>query len=229
MSNNTSTSKVFDYSFVTLGLLTQVLAYYWNPLFLGTASPHWLNLVSGLAGIMSVFLCSQGKMMFYLFGVLQISTYAVICWWEHLWGQIGMNGFFFLCQCYGMYHWYHRIHRANKGVDEAVPTITLSTRMLTIVSLAILVTSAAVGYYFDHYTSNPQPYLDAFTTVAAIFAEILMILAIRDQWYVWFVVDVVYIVLWAQAGNACMLMQYGFWTANCVYGFVKWSESLETK
>lgn len=220
-------NKLFDYSFLALGLLTQVLAYFWNPLVLGMpVELHWLNLLSGLAGIMSVFLCSQGKMMFYAFGMLQISTYAIICWWEHLWGQIGMNAFFFVCQCYGIYHWYSRIHRANKGVDDAVPTQSLSPRLLTVVTIAILISSLMVGYLLDHYTQDKQPYLDAFTTVAALFAEVLMILAIRDQWYVWFVVDVVYVVLFCLLHNYCMAMQYAFWTANCVYGYINWTRSL---
>ena len=218
--------RIFDYSFVVLGLLTQVLAYYWNPLFHGLPAPHWLNLVSGLSGILSVFLCSQGKMLFYLFGLIQISTYAVICYWSQLWGQIAMNAFFFACQCYGIYHWYQRIHGANKGVGESVPTIRLSARLLALVTLAILVLSAAVGYGLDAYTSDAEPYFDAFTTVAALFAEILMILAIRDQWYIWFVVDLVYIVLFSRIGNYCMMMEYAFWTANCVYGYVMWSKSL---
>lgn len=217
----------FDYSFVTLGLAIQVLAFCWIPLFQGGDYPHWLSLVSGLSGILSVYYCSRGKMIFYVFGMLQISTYQVICYWEHLYGQMAMNIFFFICQCYGIYHWRKQLSEAHKGNHEAVPTVTLSARNLVLLSACLILVSLLTGYLLDVYTADSQPYLDAFTTVPALVAEVLMILAIRDQWYVWFVVDCIYIVLWWRAGDPCMLMQYAFWTANCIYGFVHWSKSLK--
>lgn len=225
MNNN----KWFDWAFLGLGLAIQVVAYLWIPLLQGGEYLHWLSLFSGICGILSVFYCSQGKMIFYLFGMLQITSYTVLCAWEHLYGQIAMNAFFFACQCYGIYHWHKQLSEAQKAESEAVPTVALSRQMLTIVTTVIILVSYATGYLLQAYTNDSQPYLDAFTTVPALFAEILMILAIRDQWYVWFVVDVIYIVLWVRAGDPCMTMQYAFWTANCVYGFVKWTKTLKTR
>lgn len=220
-------NNIFDISFVTLGLLIQVFAYCWIPLFQGGEFPHWLSLVSGLCGILSVFYCSQGKMIFYFFGMLQIATYQVLCIWENLYGQMFMNLFFFACQCYGIYHWRKQLREADKGNSESVPAIALSPRQLTALTIALLAVSAAVGFVLSRYTNDTQPYLDAFTTVPALVAEVLMILAIRDQWYVWFGVDLIYCILWFRAGDYCMLMQYAFWTVNCIYGFAHWSKSLK--
>ena len=81
------------------------------------------------------------------------------------------------------------------------------------------------------YTLMPtfKNYLDAFTTVPAVVAEILMVLAYREQWFIWFLIDATYVVLWARTGNACMLLQFAFWCINCVYGFIRWNQALEIR
>jgi hypothetical protein len=78
-------------------------------------------------------------------------------------------------------------------------------------------------------TIDSQPYLDAFTTVPAFVAQILMVLVYREQWYIWLLVDVLATIMWFQAGNYCMAAQYIFWCANCVYGYVQWTRKVEVE
>ena len=95
--------------------------------------------------------------------------------------------------------------------------------------LAIVALSTFAGWLLHLYTDDPQPYLDAFTTVPAILAQILMVMAYREQWYLWLMVDVLAMVMWMRAENYCMAAQYAFWCANCVYGYIQWTKSLEKK
>ena len=66
--------------------------------------------------------------------------------------------------------------------------------------------------------------MDSFTTVVALVAQVLMILAYRDQWFLWFAVDIVSVVMWIYVGNYCMAAQYAFWCCNCIYGYVRWTQ-----
>ena len=54
-------------------------------------------------------------------------------------------------------------------------------------------------------------------------------MAFREQWYLWLMVDVLTMVMWVRAENYCMAAQYAFWCANCVYGYIQWTKSLEKK
>jgi nicotinamide mononucleotide transporter len=89
--------------------------------------------------------------------------------------------------------------------------------------VSVVVVSILVGWALKQYTDDPQPYLDAFTTVPALVAQILMVLAYREQWYIWIMVDVLAVVMWLRAENYCMATQYVFWCANCIYGYLKWT------
>lgn len=64
----------FDWAFLAVGLVLQVIAIIAG--FIG-GNPESIGLIiSGLAGVISVILCSQGKISFYFFGFVQLFTYV---------------------------------------------------------------------------------------------------------------------------------------------------------
>ena len=215
--------------FLCAGLTVQVVTYILTP-----ATP--LSLISGILGICSVVLCSQGNILTFLFGFGQIITYACLCYFERFYAGIAMNVFYFVTQIYGIYSWRKRLkyHTGTDSVDNSVQEksrTTIYTRRLTAKTFCILLSliillSLFVGWLLSVYTDDTQPYLDAFTTVPAIAAQILMILAYREQWYIWLFIDILYVVLWLRAGDYCLTAQYLFWCINCVYGYVQWTRNI---
>ena len=181
-----------------------------------------------MLGICSVVLCSQGRILTYLFGFGQILTYTYICYQESLYGLIGINIYYFITQIYGIIIWRRRLQAANSNIMDAVPTRKINVKTLIIIIICIIVLATITGYILAHYTDDTQPYLDAYTTIPALVAQVLMILAFREQWYFWFFIDVLYIVLWARAGNYCLLAQHLFWCINCVYGYLRWTRALQS-
>ena len=203
--------------FLTLGILVQLITFALMPSSL-------LSLVSGLLGICSVVLGAQGNILTFVFGFAQVGTYTYLCCIERFYAEIAINVYYFLTMIYGVYCW--RKHLKNEdGMN--VQTRTMSPYILVVLTLVVLILSATVGWGLAHYTDDSQPYLDAFTTVPAIVAQILMVLVYREQWYLWLLVDVLAVVMWLRAGNYCMAAQYAFWCANCVYGYIQWSKALK--
>jgi nicotinamide mononucleotide transporter len=70
--------------------------------------------------------------------------------------------------------------------------------------------------------NSGQIVLDTTTTVIGIIAQVLMVLRFKEQWILWFILDILCIALWAIDGNWCLVTQYIFWTINCVYGYKIW-------
>lgn len=86
----------------------------------------------------------------------------------------------------------------------------------------MLLFSALAGWGLSTWIGNPQPYLDAFTSIPALVAQVLMILAFREHWFIWLAVDILNVILWLRVGDYCMAAQYIFWCANCIYGLNRW-------
>ena len=204
------------WAFLAIGMTVQVVTFF-------IAQETVLSLICGMLGICSVILCSQGNIAF---GFAQILTYSYICYTEQLYGTLAINAYYFITQIYGIYVWRKRLKDNDKDLSESVPTRHLTKRTIAVLAFAIALGSYLVGLFLAKCTDDSQPYLDACTTVPALVAQVLMILAYREQWYIWFLIDVLYVVLWARAGDYCLFAQHLFWCINCVYGYIRWTKNL---
>ena len=221
MSQIKRSDTIFLWSFLIVGLAVQIVTFI-------VSSTSALSLVCGMLGICSVILCSQGRILTYVFGFGQILTYTYICYTESLYGLICINIYYFITQIYGIIIWRKRLKDNNSELMDVVPTRKLSWKAMSFIVAAIAIVSVITGYLLANYTDDSQPYLDAYTTIPALVAQILMILAYREQWFFWFFIDVLYVVLWARAGDYCLFAQHIFWCINCVYGFYRWTRALQS-
>ena len=196
--------------FIALGLLLQVVTYI-------VTQDTFLSLISGICGVISVVLCSQRSIHFYTFGFIQLFTYVYLCWEQNLYAEIVENVFYFITMLYGIYEWNN--HLANDKVE----TKSLGINWYTVLGITICACGGVWGVLL--HTDDTQPFMDAITTVPAFTAQILMILRFKESWYYWLFIDLGCIVMWWNAENYCMVMQYIFWSMNCIYGLTKWNKT----
>lgn len=202
--------------FLILGLLVQVLTFVLMP-------DNPISLVSGMLGICSVVLGAQGNILTFVFGFAQVATYTYLCCVERFYAEIAINIYYFITMIYGVYCWRNRL--SNNSLQ--VKTRRLSIKLIAWGMLLIALFSWLTGWLLARFTDDPQPYMDAFTTIPAIAAQLLMVLAYREQWYLWLVVDVLAVMMWLRAENYCMAAQYVFWCVNCIYGYIQWTRQLD--
>ena len=84
--------------FVLIGIITQCLTWY-------IMGDTLLALCSGIAGVISVVLCSQKKFSFYFWGLLQLITIIIISYNSGLYGKVVENGFYLMTMFVGMSEW----------------------------------------------------------------------------------------------------------------------------
>ena len=211
-------AKVFDYSFLALGLIIQVLTYYVS-LSTFNIQLSTISLISGLLGVCSVCLCSQGNILTYVFGFAQVITYTYLCWTQRFYGEMAINVYYFGTMIYGVFVWKSRVQSPE---SKLITPRKLTWQTMLLIAAATLIGSYLVGLGLATWTDDTQPYLDAFTTVPALVAQVLMILVYREHWFIWLAVDILSVILWIRAGDYCMTAQYAFWCANCLYGLHRW-------
>lgn len=203
--------KIFDYGFMSLGVLLQVICFI-------LTKDDILSFICGLSGVINVVLCSQRKMSFYLFAYIQMFTYIIIIYQNKLWGELGENIFYLVTTTVALFLW-----KKNYNKEENVVEAKKFTNMDWVISGGVFILATFILYWFLLKTDDPKPFLDAVSTVPAFIAQILLMLRYREQWVMWLIVDIATLILWVSIGNIFMVMQYIFWTMNCVYGYYKWS------
>ncbi len=194
--------------FVLTGITTQAVAF-------ALSDDSLLSFVSGVAGVVSVVLCSQRKLSFYFWGFLQIATFVVLCIQEQLYGKLIENSFYFVTMVAGLVIWKKNL--TGEEVKTREMDIMNWEAVLALISIAVIILSVVL-----HQLGGSFAGLDALTTSIAICAQTLMILRYRESWMLWLSVNLLCIALWVHASNWCMVAQYIFWTANCIYGLIKW-------
>lgn len=207
--------RIFDYCFIALGLLVQVVTYCFMP------HDTWLSLLSGCLGVCSVCLASQGNIWTFAFGFGQVITYTYLCWTQRFYGEIAINAYYFGTMIYGVFVWKSRVKSQESSV---IMPRKLRWQVIVLIAVATLLVSWLTGLGLATWTDDTQPYLDAFTTIPALVAQVLMILVYREHWFFWLTIDVLSVILWLRAGDYCMAAQYAFWCANCLYGLHRWRE-----
>lgn len=181
-----------------------------------------LNIVAGIAGVISVVMCAKGRTIFYFIGFIQTCTYLFLAWQNQFYGEVLENIFYFVTMIWGIFVWKNNeVENADGTRDVAAKKFTWKQWVGSIV-LTIIAT-IGMGYWLEGIGSA-QAYTDAATNVMAVFAQLLMVWRYREQWIWWFFIDIFCIKLWWVAGNWSMVAMYVAWTANTIYGWINWSK-----
>ena len=197
--------------FVLIGIITQLLTCY-------IMGDTLLALCSGIAGVISVVLCSQKKYAFYFWSILQLVTIMIISYQTGLHGKLVENAFYLITMFIGMNIWKENTTDNTTQVRTIMDCIDY---VIFGIIFLLPLTSLASYMLISHYNPD-QIVLDTVTTTIGMLAQVMLILRFREQWVLWFILDVLCIVLWAKDGNWCLMVQYIFWTINCIYGYYCW-------
>jgi nicotinamide mononucleotide transporter len=202
---------IFASWFVLIGIITQLLTCY-------IMGDTLLALCSGIAGVISVVLCSQKKYAFYFWGLLQLITILIISFQTGLFGKVLENGFYLVTTIIGMFIW-------GKNVDgNKVKPQKMSFGDWMVLSSMLPLLILGISVFVVKFNNSEQIFLDTLTTTIGIIAQLMMIFRFKEQWYLWFILDILCVVLWAIDGNWCLSVQYIFWTINCIYGMIIWKK-----
>lgn len=203
--------NINEHLFMLIGIFLQLIAWY-------ITKDSLISLISGVTGIISVILCSQRKISFYFFGFIQLGTYMYLAWQQRFYGELIENVFYIITMLIGIVVWLKNYNTEEQIVESK----RLSERSFYIICSIMVFICVLFGYYMKYFTDNTQPFMDSFSTVPAFIAQTLLMLRYREQWIFWIIIDVVSIFMWLFADNWIMVIQFIFWTMNCIYGYRKW-------
>lgn len=177
------------------------------------------GFIAGVAGTICVLLVAKGKISNYFFGFIQTGIMMVLGFQAGLIGETGENIFYFVSQFLGIKEW-------KKNMNEETDLILTRKFNLKnwIVTISVVTTiTLLLGYLFDTM-SGTQPYLDSFTLVLALVAQMLMVYRFREQWILWFLLNIVSLYQWFTLGNMSLFSLYLAFTINNLYGFINYTK-----
>ena len=182
------------------------------------------------AGILCVVLVAKGSIWTYPFGVYNTAAYAWMAYNNNLFGEMGLNLFFFMpMNVIGFFMWRRRM------ANGTVIMKALDNRKRVLIAFAVLTGIAALGYGLSRIDGQATPYIDASTNVLSVAATILMVMRFKEQWLLYIVLNVLTITMWSfrlAAGSPdapVMIVMWSAYLINAFYGWYNWSKHAQVR
>lgn len=211
--------KVFDYIFL-FGLLGVQLLMTPFMIDMGlSVGENVFVLVASFVGTLATIVCAKGKMSYYIWGFIQTIMFLLLNLHWRLWVESAEQMYYLVTMVIGVFIWKQNIGNETKAIKAK--KMSVLKFVLTVIGLAIL----SVGIYFaDVALGGAAPLLDTLSLSIAIIANILCTFCYKEQWLLWFILDIIQTILYFVIGQPMMAVMYIAWTINCVYGWYNWTK-----
>ena len=178
-------------------------------------------LISAVCGVSYSIFAGKGKISCYFFGLCGTLCYSYISLKNHLFGNLCLYMLFYLpMQVTGIFKWKQHLKKDSQEIEKT----ELSKRDgVVYLVLSVLLTFVA---YLILYKIH-----DSITTVFSVIGMILTVKRCIEQWYVWFVVNGLSVVMWIKAyalGSNCFatILMWAIYFVLSIYFLYTWKKEL---
>ena len=185
--------------------------------------------LSGLIfGILAVWYLIKESILTWPAGILYVLVSFVVFWKIQLYGDLLLHVIFLVLNIYGWYFWVF----GKKENEEELPITTYSLNQNLIVLLISIVGIWGFGFFlanintiWSHIPPAALPYWDSTTSILSVTGIWLMTKKKLENWYYWFVVDVLACGIYFYKGIYFYSFLYGVYIAMAVSGYLAWKKS----
>ena len=134
--------------------------------------------------------------------------------------------YYFPMEIIGIYKWKKHL---KKEVREVIKTRLTNKERIIYFSVALIL-SLVVSLILK-VMGDSKPFLDGTATVLSVIGQFLTVKRCIEQWYVWFVVNVLTCAMWTIAyldGSNCFatILMWFFYTYFAIYFLQKWKKEI---
>ncbi|MBC1184944.1 nicotinamide riboside transporter PnuC [Kluyvera sichuanensis] len=215
------------------------------PLGAGGYDLSWIEAVGTVAGLLCIWLASLEKIVNYLFGLINVTLFAIIFFQIQLYASLLLQLFFFAANLYGWYAWSRQtsqneaelqirwlpLPKAMSWLAACVVAIALMTlyidpvfAVLTRVAVNVM---QGMGMNVVMPTLQPDafPFWDSSMMVLSIAAMVLMTRKYVENWLLWVIINVISVAIFALQGVYAMALEYLILTFIALNGSRMWMSS----
>ena len=217
------------------------------PIGSGGYAMSWIEAIAAVFGLLCIWFASKEKTINYLFGLINVSLFAIIFYQIQLYALLLLQVFFFFANIYGWYAW----TRPQPSGDRLVVR-WLDKEKAAIISVFVLLSILLLTFYIApvffaraNFTveilnfggaglgapvlqPDAFPFLDSTVTVLSVIAQILMTRKYVENWILWIVINIISVGLYATQGVFVLSIQYTALLFIAINGTREWAGNAKT-
>ena len=191
---------------------------------------YWLEILGTFSGLICVWLLIKESVLTFPIGLLYAAVTSAVVIEARLYADLVLNLYFVLMNGYGWYFWVRGAE--ERQTEGKLLVANIPRNELALATVAMMIGTLVVGYFFSAYTAADFAYWDSLTTVASFVAMWMTARKYLESWVLWFLIDVFQIALYSVKGfsGSPGLYFYSFlysvylWMA--VLGWRSWGQNI---
>lgn len=181
---------------------------------------EWIAAAFVLANVALVALRSVWN---YPFALVAVTLYAFVFFEAKLYSDMLLQGFFFALNLYGWAAWV----RARD--DSGVPVRWMTDRARRGWAAATIAAWACWSFAMDRTTDAAAPWIDGAIAMLSITAQWLLARRRVESWFLWILVDLIAIPLFASRGLYATSAVYVVLLGLSIDGLIQWRRAAATE
>jgi nicotinamide mononucleotide transporter len=149
------------------------------------------------------------------------AIYVFLMYGAGLYMESALQVFYIGMAVYGWWSWRH-----GWAENHALPVTSWPLAFHIPVLVLIAVLTFLSGYLLSHYSDAAFPYMDSFTTWAAIVTTWMVARKILQNWHYWFVIDAISVYLYSSRGLYLTALLFCVYLVLIVIGYRAWKNSV---
>ena len=184
--------------------------------------------LSAIFGLTYTIIAGKGKISCYFIGMIGTFCYSFIAFKNGFYGNLVLYMLYYLpMEIIGILKWRKHL---KKEVREIIKT-RLSNKDRLIYTAIVVVLSVCLSFILKLFNGS-TPFLDGTVTVLSIVGQLLTVKRCVEQWYVWFVVNLLSLVMWIFAyinGSNCFatIIMWAVYLVLSVYFLQVWKREVK--
>lgn len=206
-------------------VLSQTLAYF-------TSLPL-MELAAVVSSLLYVVLAAKGNLWCWPAAFISTALYTAIFYDVYLLMDSLLQIYYMAMAIYGWICWQKstqasKQEKADKTLTKLIVQ-TWSAKAHGKIILTLALVSLTLGYVMANYTQAQFPYMDAATTVFAVFATYLVANKVVENWIYWLVIDLVSIYIYLEKGLTPTAVLFAFYVVIAAYGYLQWQKMYKSQ
>ena len=182
----------------------------WN----ATSTLEWVSVAFGIAYIV---LATRENIWCWPAALIGTATAIILFWDVSLLMESALNVYYLVMALYGWYQW-----RYGSKDHSTLAIQRWQTHQHLIAIAVILVLSVVSGFGLEKFTTADYPFIDSFTTWAAVFTTWMVARKVLENWLYWIVIDAVSVWLFWQKELYLYALLFIAYTIIAVFGYREW-------
>ncbi len=181
-----------------------------------------LDILKVSVGLVYLYLEYNAKKSLWIASVIMPVIGMWLFYNKGLYADFAINIYYLVIAVYGYLTW----SRKSSAKKPELPISHISANVAIALAAAWGALWCLIAWVLATFTDSTVVWLDSFTTSLSIVGMWMLARKFIEQWWVWLVVDAVYVYLYYYKGIYFSGTLYAFYTVMAVLGYFRWKKMM---